>query len=153
MDEFRCRALTLGLAAGLFLGLAAGVRAEAQEVRIDLGSRFGQFSVVAPEGHVSVSSRIEVERLVDGTWQDSGVAKLMLREDCSPVPSRLPACRTLAPSQSVKVQPWTGYICNAQCSVGCHGEGFAQPGETFRIVVKSCDGAQSWFSKPMHPPQ
>lgn len=153
MDEFRCRALTLGLVAGLFLGLAAGVRAEAQEVRIDLGSQFGQFSVVAPEGHVSVSTKIEVERLVDRAWQDSGVKTLMLREDCSPVPSRLPACRTLAPGETVKVQPWTGYICNAQCPVGCHGEGFAQPGETFRIVIKSCNGTQRWFSKSMHRQQ
>ena len=153
MDEFRCGALTVGLAAGLFLGLASGASAEAEEVRIDLGSRFGQFSVVAPAAQVSVSTRIEVERLLGGIWRESGVKTLMLREDCSPEPPRVPACRTLEPGQAVKVRPWTGYICNAQCPVGCHGEGFAQPGETFRIVVQSCDGAQNWFSRPIHRPQ
>jgi hypothetical protein len=106
-------------------------------------------------GLPTLRQAVAIARFYPGVYGDGAATHVvrMLREDCSPVPSGLPACRTLAPGQSVNVQPWTGCICNAKCPIGCHGEGFAQPGETFRIVVKSCDSDQSWFSKPMRRQQ
>ena len=48
-------------------------------------------------------------------------------------------CVTVAPAAAVRVQPWQGFDCSAQCNGTCRANAWVGPG-TFRFVVHDCEG-------------
>ncbi len=110
---------------------------------IELSPSFGAFSVTNPGAAASLASAVKVQRLADGKWVDANVTNLYLIETCGAAPP--PVCRKLAPKEKVKALPWTGRFCASQCPGSCRLDGPAPPG-TYRFVVKSCDGKETFVS-------
>ena len=141
MGEFRRNALIAALAAGVMLipvrcGTAAGPA-------IELGSGFGEFTVVSRGESIALNSTVEVQQLVNGEWVHASVTNLYLRESCgSTQPER---CRVLKPGETIKVAPWTGNYCSSQCPSACRLDGPAPVG-AYRFAVTSCDGKETFVS-------
>lgn len=49
------------------------------------------------------------------------------------------ACATVAPGAALRVEPWRGLDCSAQCNDTCRANAWLGPG-TFRFVVHDCEG-------------
>jgi hypothetical protein len=156
----RIRRTPLSLGAGFLLLLPmllptmSTSSAWAASVSIEVGPKFGEFSVVTDDSPISLRSAVDVERLVDGVWQTVFVANLYVIDTCGgPIGPHKPPppCRSIAPSQRVVAVPWTGRLCGSQCPTGCHGEGIAPPG-TYRFVIKTCDGSETFVSPQFEKP-
>ena len=132
----------MNLAMGLAAAILSTAAADATDVQILLGPNFGDFSVINYGDTVSLRSRVEVQQLVAGAWQDRGVQRLYILASCPPDFKPLPACRPIGRNETVVAIPWTGFVCHSQCQAMCAGEGKAWPG-TYRYVIRSCDGKQS----------
>jgi len=102
----------------------------------------GAFEVVNEGGEVSLSSHVQVERLVNGEWRDVGTEMQLV---CSDDLFQVPACITLRAGQRFRPPPWNGSTCGSQseCHAICRGNIFLPPG-TFRFVVTLCAGGKSF---------
>jgi hypothetical protein len=144
MDQLCCRLLIPHIAATLLAAsvLAAGW-AGTSTVAIELGSKFGEFSVVNRGGPISLNSTVTVERLANGKWVRASVTNLYLRETCD---AKQPArCTRLEPGQVIKAARWTGNFCSSQCPSPCRLDGPA-PAGTYRFSVTACDGKETFSS-------
>jgi hypothetical protein len=72
-----------------------------------------------------------------------------LLEQCPTKDEHPDACVEIAPGATLHPVPWTGFGCNAQCNPTCRANTW-EGGGRFRLVVKSCDGADT-FASPEFP--
>ena len=95
---------------------------------------------------VSLSTRLSLERLLAGRWATTDLAPgvLELREECT---RALPACRTLAPGESLRVVAWSGYNASIQCPRATPSD-FPAPAGRYRVSATSCDGARVYTGAP-----
>ncbi len=121
--------------------LLASGSAHAQSVSVHNLAQPGAFEVVNEGGEVSLSSSVQVQRFLNGTWDKAVDVHFMCPDDLFQVP----ACVTLRAGQRFRPPPWSGSTCSSQlqCGVGCRGNMFLPPG-TFRFVVTLCSGDKSF---------
>ena len=121
--------------------LAAG-STHAQNVSIRNLTPPGAFEVVNEGGEVSLSSRVQVERLVNGAWRNEGTDMELV---CTYDPLKIPTCVTLRDGEHLRPLPWNGNSCGSQsqCAAICRGNATLPPG-TFRFVVTLCSGDKSF---------
>ena len=102
----------------------------------------GAFEVVSEGGEVSLSPRVQVQRLFNGAWHN---ADTDVQLACSSYDLQTPACVTLRDGEHLRPPPWNGSSCasQAECPTGCRGNIFLPPG-TFRFVVTLCSGGKSF---------
>jgi len=121
--------------------LAAG-SSHAQNVSVRNLTPPGAFEVVNEGGEISLSSRVQVQRLINGAWQDAYTDMQLM---CSYISSERPACITLHAGEHLWPPPWNGHDCGSQlqCGTGCRARITLPPG-TFRFVVTLCSGDKSF---------
>jgi len=105
----------------------------AQSVNVRNLTPPGAFEVVNEGYEVLLSSRVQVQRLVNGAWQDE-ITDMQLVLSSNP-----PACITLRDSEHLRPPPWNGRDCASQGLGGCRATRILPPG-TFRFVITSCSG-------------
>jgi hypothetical protein len=120
--------------AAAFLLVAGG--AYAQSVSVRNLTPPGTFEVVNEGSEVSLSSRVQVQRLFNGAWQNEPTDLHLVRSCDSP---QVPACVTLRRSERLRPPPWNGLSCASQCAESCRANIMLPPG-TFRFLVASCSG-------------
>ncbi|MDR2207439.1 MAG: hypothetical protein LBE22_00470 [Azoarcus sp.] len=108
--------------------------AHAQSVSVRNLTPPGAFEVVN-EGaqEVSLSSRVQVQRLFNGAWQNE-ITDMQLVLSNNP-----PACITLRGGEHLRPPPWNGHDCASQGLGSCRATWMLPPG-TFRFLVASCSG-------------
>ncbi len=143
MGKLRCETLRSGGYVVLLATLVFPVGcAKATGVLVELGRNFGEFSVVNRGSTISLNSAVTVEQKVNGKWVRASVTNLYLRETCGAQPQ---PCRRLEHNDRITAVQWTGKFCSSQCPVPCRLDGPAPPG-TYRFVVTSCDGKDTFAS-------
>jgi hypothetical protein len=98
----------------------------------------GAFAIEAAAG-LSLRNRAAIEQLTKAGWR-AVFDEFYLTEDCDAV-TRLPACMTLKPGETLRPVRWTGFTCQGQCPRSCKKNIYRPPG-TFRLTLKMCDGTQ-----------
>lgn len=96
----------------------------------------------------SAAARVQtvatIERKTDAGWQalalDLGTGYRLV-EECPRHEAQLDTCVDLAAGGALVPVRWSGMGCSAQCNGTCRANPFEGPG-TFRLVVRSCDGAE-----------
>ena len=121
-----------------FLLVAGG--AHAQSVSVYNTTPPGAFEVVNEGSEVSLSSHVQVQRLVNGAWQNEHTDLQLSRACDSP---QVLDCITLHSGEHVRSQQWSGWSCGNNCSPGCRANSLLTPG-TFRFVVVLCSGEESF---------
>lgn len=86
----------------------------------------------------SLSSKLIVERFLNGQWIDTPV-HMQLVEKCALEDP--PDCIALPADAAMTLVPWRGYTCSGQCVRSCRSNNYAGPG-TFRVVAKACGSKQ-----------
>ena len=130
-------------AAAAFLLVTAS--ALAQSVSVRNLSDPGAFEVVNEGGtEVSLSSFMQVQRLVNRAWKNEFTD---MRLVCASYPPP-PTCITLRSGERLRPPPWNGTSCvaqsHSQCAPRCGGGNVPLPPGTFRFVVASCLGGESF---------
>jgi hypothetical protein len=90
---------------------------------------------------ISLSLRLVVQQMNQGTWHDSAT-DLLLSETCVWNPQ--PGCQTLPHGAKLRPVPWNGMSCSGQCPQGCRATIYLGPG-LFRFTVTTCDHKQRFF--------
>jgi len=124
--------------AAIFLLVFAG-SSDAQSVSVRNLTPPGAFEVVSEGGEVSLSSRVQVQSLFNGVWQNEDTDVQLVRS-CNP--PQIPACVTLHDGERLQPPPWNGRSCGSQCSATCRINMMLPPG-TFRFSVALCSGGES----------
>ncbi len=127
-----------GVTAAAFLLIAGS--SHAQSVSIRNLPPPGAFEVVSEGDEVSLSSRVQVQRLINGAWQNEP-SDIRLVQYC--IPPQVPPCVTLHDGEHLRPPPWNGLTCASQCPTGCRANITLPPG-TFRFVVTLCSGDKSF---------
>jgi len=109
----------------------------------------GAFGVIAHGGDVTLSSNVEVQRLIDGRWLQVDNVKLLpcgktMLERWHRLDDR---CITLRDGETLVPPPWTGDQCEPQCLLACRLGEKLPPG-TFRFAVTSCPGIDMTVGPP-----
>ena len=104
----------------------------------------GEFEIEAKQP-TSLALAATLERLTeDGGWSpmdglDLGKGYRLVESCTGTAPA---SCVDVAPSKALFPVPWQGFGCSAQCNGTCRANSWEGEG-TFRLVVRSCDGAAS----------
>ncbi len=137
------------LVAGLFAVLGAGCNAadnaptgtgsvDMNALRFSPTGQSGRFDLENTGAEVSLRSRLQVEKRVDGQWRPVA-SELYIADTCSA--SEPPACRKLKSGEKIRLLRYQGFTCNMDCPPGCMANAQLSPG-TFRLIALSCDGTQ-----------
>jgi hypothetical protein len=108
MGKFRRNALVALACAVLLAAVLVWARSakSSPAVTIELGTNFGEFTLINQGGAISLDSAVRVQELADGKWRDAPVINLYLRKACS---AELPKhCRTLQTGERSKGVSWDG---------------------------------------------
>jgi hypothetical protein len=133
------------LAATLIAGIAlAAPEAAAQAISLRNLPQPGAFEVVNGGAEASLSTKVQVQRLFEGRWENE-VTDLELVRTCNP-PKTLD-CITLGPGETLRPPPWNGLACASQCAASCRGNMSLPPG-TFRFGISACSGDTSIYGPP-----
>jgi hypothetical protein len=147
MGELRCEAAIKPAGIGLLLAaiaLAGAAGAKAQNVTVRNISPPGAFEIVNEGDEISLSTKVQVQRLQGGRWENE-VTDLQLVRACNvPAPSD---CITLKAREVLQPPAWNGLACASQCAAGCRGNMSLPPG-TFRFVIAACSGSASVVGPP-----
>jgi hypothetical protein len=120
-----------------------------QDVTVELGQRFGAFTVINRGVAVRLDPTVAVEQRVAERWQRIPVSNLQVRDVCGEAGLR--ECVPLAGGGSIRVAAWTGNYCSAQCPAPCRLDGQA-PAGTYRFVVHDCGGRLTFASPSFEKP-
>jgi len=125
-------------------GLTGGLQpAQTAAVEVNLSDQFGSFRVVNTGPGISLKSEVEVERQVDGKWQNARVSNLLLVRSCQEKAAQ--KCIQLAARATLQPPPWRGTYCYSQCPISCDLDG-PLPAGTYRFAITSCDGKHRFLS-------
>ena len=113
-------------------------------ITVEVGRRFGEFTVINHGGATQLADTVSVEQKVNGRWKAIPVSNLRLRESC-PDQVTPSACVTLETMGKLRPVPWTGNFCSSQCPGPCRLDGPVRAG-VYRFVVSSCDGHATYPS-------
>jgi hypothetical protein len=96
---------------------------------------------------VALSTELRLQVRAGVRWDASARAPsgLQLLTDCG---APAPACRTLAPGESLRVVPWTGYNAMIQCPHPTPSD-FRAPEGYYRVVALECAGGGAFPSAPI----
>ena len=132
MGKFR-RAQIIAVMAALCL-LTGTTAAITQPRNLD---RPGAFEIDGAGSGISLEKRGRIEQQTATGWRPV-FEEFYLTNDCAAV-ATLPACVTLAPGETLRPIPWTGFTCSGQCPRPCKRNIYRPPG-TFRLMLTTCTG-------------
>ena len=139
--EATIKILSVTLIAGIVL---AAPEATAQSISLRNLPQAGAFEVVNGGAEASLSSKVQVQRLTEGRWENEVTDLELVRTCNAPTTSD---CITLNPGETLRPPPWNGLSCASQCAASCRGNMSLPPG-TFRFVISACSGDSTIYGPP-----